>query len=168
MKLLHGTDNRLRDRLWVWSNRAGELLTVCLFLASLGCLVWFIIEHESILFDLILVFIAVTAPFGFCDASWRNSVYRLDENGITIRSLLEKKRFSWNDIIGWGVFPVRLVRADMERDYIFLFLKEERPDFPVNLMTCGWRSESMITIRKTDERLAQIETYMDRMSIKRL
>ena len=162
MKLLHGTDKRFRDGFWMWSNRIGELLSICAFLASLGCLVWFIVIHENVLIDLICVFIAIAAPFALYDASWRNTAYSLDESGITLCSLLEKKRFSWENVTGCGVFPIYLANADIERDYIVLFLKKDRPEFPINLMTCCWKTDSMITIRKTDERLAEVKEYMNR------
>ena len=107
----------------------------------------------------------IVFSLGIMDASWRNEKYEINETGIFIKGLTQKKDVHWDSIRSCGVFPIKMIPSGMPRDYIVFFLSDYRPSFPVDLAFCSIHRRKMLVIRATTERIEEIKKSTTRHHI---
>ncbi len=165
MKYVHGTDNK-KDIVWIVSN---YIAFVIFYLVNLGLCFLLLWNASSVKNDPIGLMAGfgclLMFSLGIMDASWRNEKYEINETGIFIKGLTQKKDVHWDSIRSCGVFPIKMIPSGMPRDYIVFFLSDYRPSFPVDLAFCSIHRRKMLVIRATTERIEEIKKSTTRHHI---
>ena len=158
MKYTHGTDQRKKDLLWIIPN---YIAFAVFYLVVLGLCFFLLYDvsrgNKDPFGHIIIVGCVLAFNLGILDASWRNGQYEIKKDGILLKYLVSSRFVNWSDIHSIGIFTIMLTNTGVPRDYIVLFLSEERPTFPVNLTYCSLHRKKMLTIRATPERIAEMK-----------
>ena len=159
MKFSHGTDSRSKDLFFVWSIgiMTGALVLLCLFSFFLGF--YYMFTREPIWIPVLFWMVAVICVLGILDGTWRISRYEMDRNGISVSTFLRKRTVEWKDIQYIGIFPVR-VRQLTTRNYILIFLTNEKCVAPITLQYCSLMRNDILAIRCTNDRAREFEKFL--------
>lgn len=158
MKYCHGTDSKRKDILWVWTNRffIGFFIITIVMLTGYCC---YVVLAGEPLFVVLLLGVVIAASFpGLFELVWRNGRYKINSEEITVLTRLKGRTVSWNEVQGIGIFPV-ISDGHVIREYILIFTSERHrllDDVPT-LSRCWENNDETLSIRCTDERLAEFE-----------
>ncbi len=157
MKYAHGVDDKVKDRVWIWTNRVGTALLVALILGL--CYFLLLLATDEPL-DFVSIFIVVLAlgiaTCGLLDSTWRNGQYKISKDGLWVKDALFSRTIKWEDVTCWDVFPIRTVNFGRERDYIVFFLADRRHSLHKNLTFLSIHRKDFFIIRSTPERIEEL------------
>ncbi len=169
LKLVHGTDDRRKDRLWRWANRVGAC-----FLAAVSCVLaavalCVILDEEPFSpLKALLLLCAATALIGLgvgiSDFVWRNGRYCLTEKGITLAYPFRTREIAWADVKSICLAPVDIVRSPSARDYLLIRLTDapshpEQSGLRLNLSACRRQRRAYLAIRSSEARIRELSRY---------
>ena len=145
----------------IWINWIGFIFQILVAIGLTATLFYISLrEKADAIFPLMIIILIGLVDCGILDASWRNGRYEIKEDGISLKFLLNSRFVKWSDINSYGIFTIMLTNTGAPRDYIVLFLSEERPVFPVNLTYCSFHRKKMLTIRATPARVAEMKEML--------
>lgn len=168
MNFCHGTGDKKADTLrfifW-WF-----LIVFCV--ATTGSLVLIAFyEFKSIelsgfrmiVFAFFLAAAVLTIPYAV-SAVWLTTTYDISADGFVFRTLFRKSAVSWDQITNVQVLPVNLLTHGLSRQYIVLFLTQDRNWYTTpDLFTCWIRRRKFILIRYSDLRLKALKNCCERI-----
>lgn len=156
MKYMHGTEQQKKDVLWVLTNYIASAIFCLVVLGLCFFLLYDVSRGNRDPFGHMIIIGCVLAfNLGIMDAAWRNAKYEIRDDGFFIKDIMAGRCISWSSIVSCGVFTVLMIPRGMPRDYIVVFLSENRPTFPVDLTYCSIHRRKMLVIRATPERIKE-------------